>query len=93
MKFTKLLNRLIMTMALVMVLIIAYSVADANSKQLDIDSDYYNDTLDTSLTEEQLAWEDWADVEWKETHGELQTPLTVEHEQEIRRMLISNENR
>ncbi|OBX09725.1 hypothetical protein QV09_07555 [Gallibacterium salpingitidis] len=32
---------------------------------------------------DQLCWQQQADAEWKKEHGEFQTPLSPEHEQEI----------
>ncbi|WKS99763.1 hypothetical protein NYR30_00245 [Gallibacterium salpingitidis] len=32
---------------------------------------------------DQFCWQQKADAEWKKEHGEFQTPLSPEHEQEI----------
>lgn len=32
---------------------------------------------------DQVCWQQKADQEWKKEHGEFQTPLSPEHEQEI----------
>ena len=32
---------------------------------------------------DQLCWQQQANEEWKKEHGEFQTPLSPEHEQEI----------
>ncbi|WP_052123114.1 hypothetical protein [Gallibacterium anatis] len=75
--------------ALIIATVLGISCQPAHATQYDKDTDYYDHTLnlETELSEEQLAWKEWANNEWKETHGELQTPLTAEHEAEIRRGL------
>ena len=75
--------------ALIIATVLGISCQPAHAAQYDKDTDYYDHTLnlETELSEEQLAWKEWANNEWKETHGELQTPLTAEHEAEIRHHL------
>ncbi|WP_066110387.1 hypothetical protein [Gallibacterium salpingitidis] len=75
--------------ALIIATVLGISCQPAHAAQYDKDTDYYDHTLnlETELSEEQLAWKEWANNEWKETHGELQTPLTPEHEAEIRQHL------
>lgn len=87
MKFTH--EPLYLIFAVIIAFILGVSCQPAQAATYDKDTDYYDHTLnlETELTEEQLAWKDWANQEWKETHGELQTPLTAEHEAEIREKL------
>ena len=75
--------------ALIIATVLGISCQPAHAAQYDKDTDYYEHTLnlETELSEEQLAWKEWANNEWIETHGELQTPLTPEHEAEIRQQL------
>lgn len=87
MKFT--LEPIYLITALIIAVVLGISCQPAHAAQYDKDTDYYDHTLnlETELSEEQLAWKEWANNEWKETHGELQTPLTAEHEAEIRHHL------
>ncbi len=75
--------------ALIIATVLGISCQPAHAAQYDKDTDYYDHTLnlETELSEEQLAWKEWANNEWKETHGELQTPLSKENEQEIKARL------
>lgn len=87
MKFT--LEPIYLITALIIAVVLGISCQPQPVKALGKDTDYYNHTLnlETELSAEQLAWKEWANNEWKETHGELQTPLTPEHEAEIRERL------
>ncbi|WKS98343.1 hypothetical protein [Gallibacterium anatis] len=84
MNIVNFLTGLFVALAFVFALVIAYTVAEADVINLTLDknSDYHDE-----LTSEQLEWKQWADAEWKAEHGNLQTPLTAEHEAEIRRGL------
>ena len=79
MNIVKFLTGLFVALAFVFALVIAYTVAEAD---VDKNSDYHDE-----LTSEQIEWKQWADAEWKAEHGGYQTPLTDEHEAEIRERL------
>lgn len=87
MKFT--LEPIYLITALIIAFVLGISCQPQPVQALGKNTDYYNHTLnlETELSEEQLAWKEWANNEWKETHGNLQTPLTAEHEAEIRQQL------
>ncbi|WKS98514.1 hypothetical protein NYR30_06885 [Gallibacterium salpingitidis] len=87
MKFTH--EPLYLIFAVIIAFILGVSCQPAQAATYDKDTDYYDHTLnfETELAEEQLAWEEWANQEWKETHGELQTPLSKENQQEIKARL------
>lgn len=87
MKFTH--EPLYLVFAVIIAFILGVSCQPAYTAQYDKDTDYYDHTLnlENELTEEQLAWEEWAKAEWKQEHGEFQTPLTSAHEAEIRERL------
>ena len=83
MNIVKFLTGLFVALAFVFALIVAYTIAEADvNLTLDKNSDYHDE-----LTSEQIEWKQWADAEWKAEHGNLQTPLTAEHEAEIKRGL------
>ncbi|WKT00494.1 hypothetical protein NYR30_04190 [Gallibacterium salpingitidis] len=87
MKFTH--EPLYLVFALFIACILGISCQPAKAAQYEKDTDYYDHTLnlETDLSEEQLEWEEWANQEWKSSYGEYQTPLTPEHEAEIKERL------
>ena len=80
--------------ALIIATVLGISCQPAHAAQYDKDTDYYDHTLNlkTTLSEEQQQWQQWAKEEWEKEHGNLQTPLTAEHEAEIRVRLAEGQN-
>ncbi|WAX71585.1 hypothetical protein [Gallibacterium anatis] len=92
MKFT--LEPIYLITALIIAVVLGISCQPQPVKALEKDTDYYDHTLnlETTLSEEQQQWQQWAKEEWKKEHGNLQTPLTAEHEAEIRAQLAEGQN-
>lgn len=82
MKFT--LEPIYLITALIIAFVLGISCQPQPVNALDKDTDYYNHTLYDEPTEAEI---ELANQEWKAEHGELQTPLTAEHEAEIRQQL------
>lgn len=74
----KILSGLFATIAIIFALGLAYNFADA--KSYESNTDYYDHTL-YEPTEAEI---EMANQEWKQEHSDLQTPLTPQHESEIR---------
>ncbi|HJF74098.1 MAG TPA: hypothetical protein K8W15_07940 [Gallibacterium anatis] len=87
MKFT--LEPIYLITALIIAVVLGISCQPQPVKALGKDTDYYDHTLnlETTLSEEQQQWQQWAKEEWEKEHGGYQTPLTDEHEAEIRERL------
>ncbi|MFC0308608.1 hypothetical protein ACFFHK_02660 [Gallibacterium trehalosifermentans] len=87
MKFTH--EPLYLVIAIFIAFVLGISCQPAQAATYDKDTDYYDHTLnlETELNEEQLAWEEWANQEWKQEYGEYQRPLSPKHEAEIREQL------
>ena len=82
MKFT--LEPIYLITALIIAVVLGISCQPQPVKALEKDTDYYNHTLYDEPTETEI---ELANQEWKAEHGELQTPLTPEHEADIRHHL------
>lgn len=87
MKFT--LEPIYLITALIIAFVLGISCQPQPVKALGKNTDYYDHTLnlENALSEEQQQWQQWAKEEWEKEHGNLQTPLTAEHEAEIRQQL------
>ncbi|WP_065237906.1 hypothetical protein [Gallibacterium genomosp. 3] len=82
MKFTH--EPLYLIFAVIIAFILGVSCQPAQAATYDKDTDYYDHTLyEPTETEIEMA-----NQEWKQEHGDLQTPLTPQHESEIRERLL-----